>query len=87
MPIEPADVCQFLADTGWSQARFAWELGVNQPRISRFIKGFKKPNAELQAVLEAFFVSDHRARVIARGLEQRVCPTPLVDQRMRLTMV
>lgn len=74
MPIEPADVCQFLAHTGWSQARFAWELGVNQPRISRFIKGFKKPNSELQVMLEAFFASDYRARVIARQSEATRLP-------------
>jgi plasmid maintenance system antidote protein VapI len=47
MPVRPADVCQFLDRTGWSQARLAWELGINQPRISRFINGMKKPNPDL----------------------------------------
>jgi DNA transposition AAA+ family ATPase len=55
MSIQPADVCRFLDRSGWSQARLAWELGVNQPRISRFITGLKKPNRELQGALDTFF--------------------------------
>lgn len=62
MPVRPSDVCQFLDRSGWSQARLAWELGVNQPRISRFITGMKKPNRQLEQVLEAFFTRDARAR-------------------------
>ncbi|KQO74420.1 helix-turn-helix transcriptional regulator [Methylobacterium sp. Leaf88] len=66
MPVQPADVCQFLHRTGWSQARLAWELGINQPRISRFINGMKKPNPDLVRVLDAFFAAEAQARVTAR---------------------
>ncbi|KQP42916.1 hypothetical protein ASF49_03650 [Methylobacterium sp. Leaf104] len=62
MPIQPIDVCQFLDRSGWSQARLAWELGINQPRISRFITGMKRPNRELERVLQVFFTEDPRAR-------------------------
>ncbi|MGU3360095.1 helix-turn-helix domain-containing protein [Methylobacterium sp. M6A4_1b] len=61
MPVRPSDVCQFLDRSGWSQARLAWELGINQPRISRFITGMKRPNRELERVLEVFFAEDPRA--------------------------
>jgi plasmid maintenance system antidote protein VapI len=63
MPVQPADVCQFLDRTGWSQARLAWELGINQPRISRFLNGMKKPSPDLVRVLEAFFADGARARL------------------------
>ncbi|KQO67016.1 helix-turn-helix transcriptional regulator [Methylobacterium sp. Leaf89] len=66
MPVQPADVCQFFHRTGWSQARLAWELGINQPRISRFINGMKKPNPDLVRVLDAFFAAEAPARVAAR---------------------
>lgn len=66
MPVRPADVCQFLDRTGWSQARLAWELGINQPRISRFINGMKKPNPDLVRALGAFFAEDVLARVATR---------------------
>lgn len=62
MPVQPADVCQFLDRTGWSQARLAWELGINQPRISRFLNGMKKPSPDLVRVLEAFFAEGAQAR-------------------------
>ncbi|MCJ2047779.1 helix-turn-helix transcriptional regulator [Methylobacterium sp. J-078] len=61
MPIQPADVSRFLDRSGWSQAQLAWTLGINQPRISRFITGLKKPNPQLQAALETFFAHDPRA--------------------------
>ena len=52
MPVEPHEVQAFLQRNGWSQARLAWEIGVNQPRISRFIQGLKRPNAELEQALD-----------------------------------
>lgn len=67
MPVQPSDVRQFLDRSGWSQARLAWELGINQPRISRFVTGMKKPNRELQGLLEAFFAKDPRARLTLQG--------------------
>jgi predicted XRE-type DNA-binding protein len=74
MPIQPADVCRFLDRSGWSQARLAWELGVNQPRISRFITGLKKPNRELQSALDTFFAarsSSTRMRVARAELDRQ----------------
>ena len=55
MPVEPHDVQVFLQRKGWSQARLAWEIGVNQPRISRFIQGLKRPNPELERALDGLF--------------------------------
>ncbi|MDR7039149.1 MULTISPECIES: helix-turn-helix domain-containing protein [Methylobacterium] len=60
-------VSAFLERSGWTQARLAWELGVNQPRISRFIKGLKKPNPELDEALNQFFSSHPTARAVAPG--------------------
>lgn len=65
MSIQPADVACFLDRSGWSQARLAWTLGINQPRISRFINGLKKPNGPTQDALDAFFARDPFARSLA----------------------
>jgi plasmid maintenance system antidote protein VapI len=75
MPVQPADVCRFLDRTGWSQARLAWELGINQPRISRFLNGMKKPSPDLVRVLEAFFADGSRACLpVPRGDGERHTP-------------
>lgn len=67
MSIQPADVARFLDRSGWSQARLAWTLGINQPRISRFVNGLKKPNGPTQDALDAFFARDPLARSLAAG--------------------
>ncbi|GEP05220.1 helix-turn-helix domain-containing protein [Methylobacterium oxalidis] len=64
MPVRPHTVSEFLEQSGWTQARLAWELGVNQPRISRFIRGLKKPNPELDRALNRFFRDHPTAREI-----------------------
>ena len=70
MPVEPHDVQEFLERTGWSQARLAWEIGVNQPRISRFIHGLKRPNRALEQALDGLFRAQVRRLPPARSPEE-----------------
>ncbi|MEA1833629.1 helix-turn-helix transcriptional regulator [Methylobacterium durans] len=71
MPVRPRNVSAFLERSGWTQAQLAWELGVNQPRISRFIKGLKKPNPELDRALTRFFSDNPTARAIGQDEKPR----------------
>ncbi|MGU3537417.1 helix-turn-helix transcriptional regulator [Methylobacterium sp. A54F] len=67
--VHPCEIEAFLRRSGWTQAQLAWAVGVRQPRISRFIKGLKRPNPELDQALSRFLLGQGRGR--AREARQR----------------
>jgi len=52
------DLRRFLDGTGLTQERLAWQIGVNQPRISRFLQGQVRPDPDLERTVRAF-MADH----------------------------
>ncbi len=76
MSVGPREVAEFLQRTGWSQARLAWEIGVRQPRISRFLNGLKRPNPELERALGTVVRAPSRAAGAGNPGEPAATPQP-----------
>ncbi|KAB1070096.1 helix-turn-helix domain-containing protein [Methylobacterium planeticum] len=77
--VAPSEVQEFLRRKGWSQARLAWEIGVNQPRISRFIHGLKRPNRDLERALVGLVRAGPRPRAGRGRPGGRVGAAPCPD--------